>query len=65
MTTNYPVGDFLIQIKNAGLAKRRYVSVPKTKLIESVAKVLQKEGYLEKLVEEENLLKVQLTFRKK
>jgi small subunit ribosomal protein S8 len=63
--TNYPVGDFLIQIKNAGLAKRRYVSVSKTKLILSVAKVLAKEGYLGDVVEEKNLLKVQLKFYKK
>lgn len=65
MVTNYPVGDFLIQIKNAALAKRRYVTVPKTKLILSVAKVLNKEGYLEKVTEEKGLLKVQLSFRKK
>jgi len=63
--TNYPIGDFLIQIKNAALAKKRKVTVQKTKLIFSVAKSLKKEGYLSEIEENDNELSVTLGFHKK
>lgn len=45
--TNYPIGDYLIQIKNAALANRREVAVPASKFIENVAKCLKRMGILE------------------
>ncbi|MBI2034945.1 MAG: 30S ribosomal protein S8 [Candidatus Levybacteria bacterium] len=45
----YSIGDFLIRIKNASLARRRVVTVPFSSLSESVGKVLQKEGFLEEI----------------
>lgn len=45
----YSIGDFLIQIKNASLARRRVVTVQFSRLSESVGKVLQKEGFLEEV----------------
>ena len=45
----YSIGDFLIRIKNASLARRRVVVVPFSNLSESVGKVLQKEGFLEEI----------------
>ena len=63
--TNYPVGDFLIRIKNAALARRRDVEVAKTKFIKSVAQVLQKEGYLREIKEKDNKLIVSLAYKRK
>ena len=45
----YSIGDFIIRIKNASLARRRVVVVPFSNLSESVGKVLQKEGFLEEI----------------
>lgn len=61
-TTNYPVGDFLIQIKNAALAGNKKVSVRSTKLIHAVAKALEKESYLQKVSLEDDIVTVSLTF---
>ncbi len=44
---DYSIGDFLIRIKNASLARRREVVMPFSRLSESVGKVLKKEGFLE------------------
>lgn len=63
--TNYPVGDFLIRIKNALLAKKREVEVPGTKLIKEVATVLEKEGVLDEVRKVKGKLSVRLVFRKK
>lgn len=62
---NYPVGDFLIRIKNAALARRREVKVPATKLIKAVAEVLAKEGYLQEVKEDKGEIVVKLAYRKK
>ena len=41
-----PIGDMLIQIKNAALARRREVTLPLSKAKRAVAVILKKEGYL-------------------
>lgn len=41
-----PIGDLIVQIKNASDARKSSVTLPYSKLRESVAVVLQKEGYL-------------------
>jgi len=46
---SYPIADLLIRIKNATLAHQKSVRVPYSRLKESLAKVLQKEGVLEKV----------------
>jgi small subunit ribosomal protein S8 len=43
---NDPLGDMLIRIKNAGLAKLEKTVVPYSKLKFEVANVLMKEGYI-------------------
>jgi small subunit ribosomal protein S8 len=63
--TNYPVGDFLIRLKNAALARQREVEVDVTKLIKAVAVVLKEEGYLESIKEKDGKLIVRLTYRRK
>ncbi len=62
---NYPVGDFLVRIKNAALADKREFSVQNTKLIKQVAEVMSKVGYLEKLKVEKNRLIIRLAYHKK
>lgn len=64
-TNNYPLGDFLIRIKNAAMATRHTLSVPKSKLIYSVAKVLEKEKVIEDLKEDDGKLMMRLVFRSK
>lgn len=63
--TNYPVGDFLIKIKNAALAKRREVTVPYSKLVHSISEVLKKEMYLSEIKKVENDLVVKVAYFKK
>ena len=50
----YSIGDFIIRIKNASLARRRVVVVPFSRLSDSVGKVLQKEGFLEEVKTDAN-----------
>jgi small subunit ribosomal protein S8 len=47
--TNDPIGDMLIQIKNAALARRREVVLPLSKAKRAVAAILKQEGYLASL----------------
>ncbi len=43
---NDPVGDFIIQIKNAGMAKKSTVSVPYSKLKHAIAEKLVSAGFI-------------------
>jgi len=45
-----PIGDFISRIKNAVLAKHETINLPYSKLRESLAEILKKEGYLTALV---------------
>jgi len=65
MNLNYPVGDFLIRLKNAAMAERSVVSANKSKLNKAVAEALKKEGFLDEVKEEKDGLTVKLSFRKK
>ena len=60
---NYPVGDYLIRIKNAQMAKKREVKVENSKLIESVAKTLKELGYLEKVSKKQGVLTSTLVYK--
>ena len=40
------VGDFIIQLKNAGMVGKQEVSLPYSKLKHAIATVLQAEGYI-------------------
>lgn len=50
---SYQIGNFLIQIKNAALARKRSVVLPYSKRNEAIGKILVKEGFLESLKREE------------
>lgn len=62
---NYPVGDFIIRVKNAALARKKEVFAGNTKIVKQVALALKKMGYLDEVVEVDGRLKVLLSFRKK
>lgn len=62
---NYPVGDFITRVKNAALADVKEIRVRKTKLIESVAKALEREGFLSEVKKEKDDLVVKLAYAKK
>lgn len=63
--TNYPIGDFLIQIKNARLAERREVKTKTSKFIKAVADVLKKQGILNRVEQKDGNLEVELAYHKK
>ena len=62
---NYPIGDFLIRIKNAAIAGGKEVEFPSTNLVVSVAKVLEKSGYLSSVSNTKGILKVNLAIKSK
>jgi small subunit ribosomal protein S8 len=41
-----PIGDMIIQIKNAGMAAKKTVVLPFSKEKERIGKILEKEGYV-------------------
>ncbi len=63
--TNYAIGDFLIQIKNSGMADKKEVTTKSTKLIRSVADVLKKNNYLDSVTEQDGNITVILKYHKK
>lgn len=50
---NYTIGDFIIQIKNAALARQKELYIPFSNAKKAIGKVLVKEGFLENIKEEE------------
>ncbi len=44
-----PIGDMLIRIKNAQLAKHEQLTLPHSNLKEAIAKLFVKENYIEKV----------------
>ena len=71
---NYPIGDFLIRIKNTALAGKREVNIPNpnpngagpgTNLIREVARLLEKEGFLENVSYQKSKLMANVTYKNK
>jgi len=46
MAANDTIADMLTRIRNANLARHQTTQVPATKLTQSIAKVLQEEGFI-------------------
>jgi len=63
---NYRMGDFVIRIKNASLAKRRKVVVPYSKVVLDVGNLLLKRGFLEdikeKIIGEKKVLEIAIKY---
>lgn len=62
---NYPVGDFLIQLKNSSKAGKKTVEAAYSKFVLEVAKLLEKEGLLDSVAVEEGKLKISISYYKK
>ena len=63
--TNYPVGDFLIRIKNAAQAKNREVKDASSKKKVAVAKALEKAGLIEDVKSKDGIISLNLVFSHK
>lgn len=63
--TNYPVGDFMIRVKNAALSGTKTILVDKTNLIKGTAEALKRLGFLEKVEEAEGKVEIMLTYKDK
>lgn len=48
----YRLGDFIIRLKNASLARRRIVVFPYSKINKAISDILVKEGFLKSIAEE-------------
>lgn len=46
MAVNDPISDMLTRIRNAGMARKADVSMPSTKVLVAIAKILKQEGYI-------------------
>lgn len=45
--TNDPIADMLTRIRNALMARKTHVLIPKSKIKVEIARILQEEGYIE------------------
>jgi small subunit ribosomal protein S8 len=63
--TNYPVGDFLIKLKNASMAGNKEVKVATSNKIVAIAEALKKLGFLDSVKKEEDIVSVALAFKNK
>lgn len=62
---NYPVGDFLVRVKNASLADRKEVVTSFSNKILAVATALKKLGVLNEVEKKEGVLSASLAYKKK
>lgn len=62
---NYPIGDFIIRMKNAAAAGNKHFGVEKTKFIEEACKTLKKMGFIDGFERKDEKLIVSLTFKNK
>ena len=62
MSTNDPIADLLARIRNATMVGKKSLSIPHSSVKESLANLLQKEGYLENVDVEGKKIKKTLTF---
>lgn len=46
MAVNDPISDMLTRIRNAGMARKSEVTMPSTKVLVAIAKILKEEGYI-------------------
>ncbi len=49
----YTIGDFLIQVKNGYRANKKEIVYPRSNVVVSLAKILEKEGFVSKVSEKE------------
>jgi len=64
-SVNYPVGDFLVRLKNASLAGHKDLMVRKTSMIKRVCELLKKEGFVDDVFEKDEYLLLTLSYKNK
>ena len=57
-----PIADMLTRIRNAHLALHKEVSVPRSKIKESIANILVDEGYVDNVSVEDRDIKIALKY---
>ncbi|HKC04799.1 MAG TPA: 30S ribosomal protein S8 [Patescibacteria group bacterium] len=62
---NYPVGDFLIKVKNTAMAGNKKLSVSTNNQITAVAESMKKSGFFESVVKDGKDLTISLSFKDK
>lgn len=64
MSINDPISDLLTRIRNAKLAKHRFVEVPKSKTLLSILNILAEKGFVEKVLvnEEKKVVRAYLRY---
>jgi small subunit ribosomal protein S8 len=66
MAVNDPISDMLTRIRNAGMARKSEVTMPSTKVLVAIAKILKEEGYIGgyEVIEQrpQNILKITLRY---
>jgi small subunit ribosomal protein S8 len=63
--TNYIIGDFLIRVKNAAMAKNKSFSIKSNKQIIALAEALKKTHFLDSVKVEKDVLTISLAFKDK
>lgn len=46
MSVNDPISDMLTRVRNAGMARNAETTMPSTKVLVAIAKILKEEGYI-------------------
>ena len=46
MSVNDPISDMLTRLRNAGMARQTETTMPATKILVAIAKILKEEGYI-------------------
>lgn len=65
MSVNDPISDMLTRIRNAGMMRHIEVSMPSTKVLVEIARILREEGFIEGYRVTEQKPQNQLTVRLK
>jgi len=64
-TSNYPIGDFLIKLKNIANSDKKVLVTRKTNLIKEVAICLKRLGFIDEITDTDNTLSIRLTYKQK
>jgi small subunit ribosomal protein S8 len=66
MPVNDPISDMLTRIRNGGMARKSEVTMPSTKVLVAIAKILKDEGFIAdyEVIERrpQNILKITLRY---
>ena len=53
----YTIGDFLIKVQNAYMARLKQVQYPRSNVVVAIGKILEKEGYVKSMKTEKSKLR--------